>query len=171
MMLTTRDQYSLECFDRKSVNSVAFDKALAIYRDTTGGRVKTDASQIVYWAERKSTDFSPKGDYVEVFGLLRDRQVIGFALAFYIPEQKLYVVDHVAITPSARSMTAFDRFCDLIEGHVKRAGVDVEYGVAEVSMDMNDIWPAPGSADTELGVLMEPEVCHGETEVYTRVQA
>ena len=32
-------------------------------------------------------------------------------------------------------------------------------------------WPARGSADTELGVLMEPEVCHGETEVYTRVQA
>ena len=32
-------------------------------------------------------------------------------------------------------------------------------------------WPAPGSADTELGVLMEPEVCHGETEVYTGVQA
>jgi hypothetical protein len=33
------------------------------------------------------------------------------------------------------------------------------------------VWPAPGSADTELGVLMGPEVCHGETEVYTRVQA
>jgi hypothetical protein len=33
------------------------------------------------------------------------------------------------------------------------------------------IWPAPGSEDTELGVLMEPEVGHGETEVYTRVQA
>ena len=27
-------------------------------------------------------------------------------------------------------------------------------------------WPAPGSEDTELGVLMEPEVCHGATEVY-----
>jgi hypothetical protein len=35
----------------------------------------------------------------------------------------------------------------------------------------NANWPAPGSADTELGVLMGPEVCHGETEVYTRVQA
>ena len=34
-----------------------------------------------------------------------------------------------------------------------------------------NVWPAPGSADTELGVLMEPEVSHGETEVYTRVQA
>ena len=33
------------------------------------------------------------------------------------------------------------------------------------------VWPAPGSEDTELGVLMEPEVGHGEAEVYTRVQA
>jgi uroporphyrin-III C-methyltransferase/precorrin-2 dehydrogenase/sirohydrochlorin ferrochelatase len=32
-------------------------------------------------------------------------------------------------------------------------------------------WPAPGSEDTELGVLMEPEVGHGAAEVYTRVQA
>ena len=35
----------------------------------------------------------------------------------------------------------------------------------------NEVWPAPGSEDTELGVLMEPEVDHGETEVYARVQA
>src|SRR5262245_55662016 len=33
------------------------------------------------------------------------------------------------------------------------------------------MWPAPGSEDTELGVLMELEVGHGETEVYARVQA
>jgi hypothetical protein len=33
------------------------------------------------------------------------------------------------------------------------------------------VWPAPGSEDTELGVFMEPEVSHGETKVYTRVQA
>ena len=32
-------------------------------------------------------------------------------------------------------------------------------------------WPAPGSEDTELGVLMEPEVGHGEAEVYAGVQA
>jgi hypothetical protein len=32
-------------------------------------------------------------------------------------------------------------------------------------------WPVPGSEDTELGVLMEPEVGHGETTIYTRVQA
>jgi hypothetical protein len=33
------------------------------------------------------------------------------------------------------------------------------------------LWPAPGSEDTELGVFMELEVGHGETEVYARVQA
>jgi hypothetical protein len=32
-------------------------------------------------------------------------------------------------------------------------------------------WAAAGSADTELGVLMEPEVGHGTTEIYTGVQA
>ncbi len=32
-------------------------------------------------------------------------------------------------------------------------------------------WPAPGSEDTELGVFMGPEVSHGATTVYTRVQA
>jgi hypothetical protein len=33
------------------------------------------------------------------------------------------------------------------------------------------VWPAPGSEDTELGVSMEPEVDHGEAEVYAGVQA
>jgi hypothetical protein len=41
-----------------------------------------------------------------------------------------------------------------------------------ISSPLNEaIWPAPGSEDTELGALMEPEVGHGETEVYARVQA
>ena len=43
--------------------------------------------------------------------------------------------------------------------------------VRKVSAKGVIVWPAPGSEDTELGVLMEPEVDHGEAEVYTRVQA
>ena len=35
----------------------------------------------------------------------------------------------------------------------------------------NRLWPAPGSEDTELGVLMELEVGHGEASVYAGVQA
>jgi hypothetical protein len=140
-MLTTQDRYSLQVFDRRSARTAAFDKAIRIYCDTTDGRVKTDASQIVYWDERKESDFSSKGDRVEVFGLLRDRTIIGFALGFHLPEQNLYVVDHMAITPDARSMTAFERFCDLIQGHVERAGAYIDYFVAEISADINDVDP------------------------------
>ena len=53
-----------------------------------------------------------------------------------------------------------------------RAHVYLLRGLMNIfSLGMDTLWPAPGSADTELGVLMEPEVCHGETEVYTGVQA
>jgi hypothetical protein len=42
-------------------------------------------------------------------------------------------------------MTAFECFCDLIEGHVERAGIYVDYFVAEVSTDLNDIDPLMNS--------------------------
>ena len=38
-------------------------------------------------------------------------------------------------------------------------------------VQLKTIWPAPGFEDTELGVLMGPEVRHGEAKVYARVQA
>jgi hypothetical protein len=44
-------------------------------------------------------------------------------------------------------------------------------GVAILNSLEKAVWPAPGSEDTELGVLMELEVGHGETEVYAGVQA
>ena len=47
----------------------------------------------------------------------------------------------------------------------------IEANNREFRRERDSAWPAPGSADTELGVLLEPEVCHGETKVYTRVQA
>ena len=52
----------------------------------------------------------------------------------------------------------------------KRRGKNPFPWLSSFRRDLRE-WPAPGSADTELGVLMEPEVCHGETEVYPGVQA
>jgi hypothetical protein len=140
-MLTARDEYSLQRFNRRSVKTSAFDQAIRIYCDTTGGGVKTDASQIVYWAERKDTEFSRAGDQVHVLGLLRDQEIVGFALIFYIAERRLVVADHIAITPSARSMTAFDRFCDLIERYARDEVSYIDYFVAEVSTDINEADP------------------------------
>jgi hypothetical protein len=151
-MLTARDQYSIRSFDRRSVNTAAFDTAINIYRDAVGGRAKTDASQIVYWTERSSAEFSKDGSQVHVLGFMRDRAVIGFALCFYAPDQKIFLVDHLAITSTARSMTAFDRFCDLIARYARDVHLDVDYFVAEVSVDLSDTDPLL-NADTLIRLL------------------
>ena len=140
-MLTTRDEYSLQRFSRRSVKTPAFDRAIRIYCDTTGGGVKTNTTQIVYWAERKDAEFSRMGDQVHVLGLLRNQEIVGFALIFYIAERRLVVADHIAITPSARSMTAFDRFCDLIERYARDEVSYIDYFVAEVSIEINEADP------------------------------
>ena len=40
-----------------------------------------------------------------------------------------------------------------------------------IGNNKTELWPAAGSEDTWLSVNMELEVDHGETEVYTGVQA
>jgi hypothetical protein len=55
------------------------------------------------------------------------------------------------ITAEDQRYYGFSLYCDLLTGIAT--------------------WPAPGSEDTELGVLMEPEVRHGAAEVYAGVQA
>ena len=69
--------------------------------------------------------------------------------------------DLALIFPSVRLEVQFNVAID------QYVSVTVLEGDRRVPLD----WPAPGSEDTELGVLMEPEVGHGEAEVYARVQA
>jgi hypothetical protein len=59
----------------------------------------------------------------------------------------------------------------LILLHWAKNSYDLAQATPELLREIEGGWPAPSSADTELGVLMEPEVGHGETEVYTGVQA
>jgi len=52
----------------------------------------------------------------------------------------------------------------------KRAGWGIEYP-EELRNGDREYWPAPGSEDTELGVILEPEVVYGTQTLCTRVQA
>jgi hypothetical protein len=63
-------------------------------------------------------------------------------------------------TAMASSITPQQRWQHQLSLNLK---VRSSYGTA--------FWPAPGSEDTELGVLLELEVGHGEAEVYAGVQA
>ena len=51
----------------------------------------------------------------------------------------------------------------------KQANKQVDQTKKQMLMAVD--WPAPGSKDTELGVLVELEVGHGKAEVYARVRA
>ena len=55
--------------------------------------------------------------------------------------------------------------------HLGTNGVGLAQHPGIFSVVWGDFWPAPGYEDTELGVLMEPEVRHGAAEVYAGVQA
>jgi hypothetical protein len=74
----------------------------------------------------------------------------------------------VALRMSERIMS--DEFDGL--DVTEKAGIEAALNRCRgIAAQIASEWPAPGSEDTELGVLMELEVGHGETEVYPRVQA
>jgi adenine-specific DNA-methyltransferase len=74
-----------------------------------------------------------------------------------------------------------DSSCEYLSSTVERTSHDGSAPLTFSNSKIQDVlktllkkrnfWPAAGSEDTELGVLLEPEVGHGEAEVYTRVQA
>jgi hypothetical protein len=73
-----------------------------------------------------------------------------------------YAIAHAALKPAPFSKTTLKTTVN--DAHWKTS----DWMIQEIGLA---VWPAPGSEDTELGVLMELEVGHGETEVYPRVQA
>ena len=87
----------------------------------------------------------------------------------------MWVVDGLGLVPSSASWLAEAEALANEEAGVATTSGDEADGATPTLSATADApaadWPAPGSGDTELGVLMELEVCHGETEVYSRVQA
>jgi len=68
-------------------------------------------------------------------------------------------------------VNAHQEFGVPLENFWMRAVLSPTWGIACFFRWRGEIWPAPGSEDTELGVFMGPEVRHGETTVYAGVQA
>ena len=76
------------------------------------------------------------------------------------------LIERLQRTPLAEAKAVYER-----RNLAVKQREELQQKLNALGYDVNYNWPAPGSADTELGVLMEPEVDHGEAEVYTRVQA
>ena len=89
-----------------------------------------------------------------------------------------YVASSTAIRLFEENGVDMNLFYQLLWKHVicveiirQRFHVNSEGESSSFFTKLFEYWPAPGSEDTELGVLMEPEVGHGATEVYPGVQA
>jgi hypothetical protein len=128
---------------------------------------------------RSSASFGKRQEYIAVAELLRRRFDVYMTLVddlqidciIRLPGKPPSYID---IQIKARSKTAKNAstFAALEIREPRENFLFLFYSEAcNTYWVMPSLWPAPGSADTELGVLMEPEVSHGTAEVYTRVQA
>jgi hypothetical protein len=80
-------------------------------------------------------------------------------------------MDPMKIGEDFRSTRVAEQYAQRLDGHAGNLIHDDDMDAIDALARGYPSWPAPGSTDTELGVLMEPEVRHGATEIYTRVQA
>jgi hypothetical protein len=85
-------------------------------------------------------------------------------------EQEKEAADKCGDFKKRRAIIEFKKkFQELLPAQSKAAYL--EAAAPQLCTEVVTTWPAPGFEDTELGVFMEPEVGHGETKIYARVQA
>ena len=81
------------------------------------------------------------------------------------------IVGRMPGTTNVKTGTAFFYHFAMGEGQIFPVLITNKHVIEGTSSLEFLLWPAPGFEDTKLGVLMEPEVRHGTSKVYTRVQA
>ncbi len=115
------------------------------------------------------------------FFLFRGYQSEALEFISIMAVEVFFVLSGVVLAPQLLHCAKTGAFHDVMVFYARRwmrtlppfIFVLVAIAIVTGNLLTNDfwLWPAPGSEDTEFGVLMEPEVRHGEAEVYTRVQA
>ena len=149
-------------------------------------RLTSSVDLVVYWFEKARIQLENKQS--KRIGLVATNSIRGASnrrVLDRILEQtnifeawsdEPWVVDGAAVRVSIVCFGSEQNFARLDGHQVPLIHSDLSGGTLNLTStkrlrDNADVWPAPGSEDTELGVLMGPEVRHGEAEVYARVQA
>jgi hypothetical protein len=131
-MLTSSHNFGLVSFGQDVVPAATYAQVEKVYIESMGLTARTNTNEIVYWRDRYNGLFEKSGDRLYVYGLLKEREVIGFALVFYFKSQNLLVVDHITITEPERHFGAFFYFKELIAQHIADEGLQVDYVLVEI---------------------------------------
>jgi hypothetical protein len=131
-MLTSSHNFSLISFGQDSVPASIYAQVEKVYIESMGLTARTETNEIAYWRDRYNDEFGHLGDRLFVFGLLREKEAIGFALVFYFKSHNLLVVDHITIKEPARHFGAFFYFKELIAQHIADEALQVDYVLVEI---------------------------------------
>lgn len=106
-----------------------FTSALLVYVRNTPANIRTDTNEIVYWLDNFSAKFK---DNFYVFGFYRNHQLVGYAQAAYFWEERVIVLDYIAIDQAYRGNNVFYEFVDHLRRYLEDMHPEYRYGVTEV---------------------------------------
>src|SRR5205085_10300358 len=122
-----------------------FAAALLVYIRNTPANIRTDTNEIVYWLDNFSAKFK---DNFYVFGFYRNHQLVGYAQAVYFWEERLIVLDYIAIDEGYRGNNVFYEFVDQMRHFLEDMHPEYRYGITEVIHGHGQPYPSQASSLT-----------------------
>lgn len=140
-MTSIRSSYRLKRF--LNSRDPDFAAALLIYVRNTPASIRTDTNEITYWLDEFSAKF---GDDFYVFGFYRGRELVGYAEAAYLKDERLIALDYLAIEEAHRGNNVFYEFVDQLKRYLENDHPEYRYAVAEITYGPNQQYPSPESS-------------------------
>ena len=126
-MQRQRTTYSLE---RITSSSDLLTRSLAVYAKNVVPSIRTSTNEIAYWAGRYNTTFS---DELLLFAFRVDGVVAGFAELLLFREDRILVVDYLALDEAYRRNSAFFEFAHQIQRYLDANSLAYDHAIAEVA--------------------------------------
>lgn len=113
-----------------SSNDESLLPAFKVYINSTNPAIRTDTNTIKYWIENYNSKYS---DEFHALAFYMNGVVIGYTQITYFNEEKLTVIDYIAIDANYRSKhNVFFSFCDLIKGYIENNFPDCLFTLVEI---------------------------------------
>lgn len=112
-----------------STSNKDYYEAIEIYLDHIHPKGLTETNEIGYWLDNYNTLFNDK---FYLFCLKQNKNVIGFAEIVFFKEEKLLVVDYLAIKYGFRKNNTYAIFVGLLKDYFAKTNIYYNFVIAEI---------------------------------------